>query len=65
MKSKPSFRKFDKQEQSKFPKDKTGVPGKDKVQKAKADETDLQNLNDKAKEYPFSNYYKAKDNDPL
>jgi hypothetical protein len=65
MKSKLPFRKPDSHEQSKLPKDNIEASGKNKIHKAKADETDLQNLNDKAKEYPFSNYYKAKDNDPL
>jgi len=65
MKPKTSFQKPAGGERPKSQNDKPKALGKYKLPDVETDETDLQNLNDKAKEYPFSSYYKAKDNDPL
>ncbi len=65
MKSNISLPKTDAGEKPKSPKSKTARFGKNKLQSATPDENDLQSLNEKVKESPFSNYYKAKNNDPL
>jgi len=65
MKPKPYFQKPAGVESSKPQKDNPKASGKHELSDGAADETDLQNLNEKAKGYPFSNYYKANDNDPL
>ena len=65
MKPKPSFQKPVREENANPQKDKRKDSGKYKLPDVTANETDLQNLNDKANGHPFSSYYKAKDNDPL
>jgi hypothetical protein len=65
MKIKSSSLKTVGKENQKPPKDKTNRSEKNKLQDELPYGTDLQSLNNKAKEYPFSNYYKAKNNDPL
>ncbi|HXB44170.1 MAG TPA: hypothetical protein VNV85_08950 [Puia sp.] len=65
MKLNSSLPEIDAGKKPKSPKARTERSGKNKLQDAPADQNDLQSLNDKAKESPFSNYYKAKNNDPL
>jgi hypothetical protein len=65
MKSNSSLPKTDAGENPKSLKAKTTGLRKNKLPRTPPDQNDLQSLNDKAKETPFSNYYKAKNNDPL
>ena len=65
MKSNPSLLETVGGEKQKSPGAKTARSRKKRLQDVAPDKNDLQNLNDKAKGYPFSNYYKAKNNDPL